>query len=70
VSASNATEAELKERNSWVQESTRGRHIRMEDGGHWLQLEQPDMVVDVIREVVGLAKNRSGYQRPAITDLS
>jgi pimeloyl-ACP methyl ester carboxylesterase len=64
LSASNATEAELEERDSWVRESVRGRHIRMEQGGHWLQLEQPDIVVELIREVVGLAKNKSGYQRP------
>jgi pimeloyl-ACP methyl ester carboxylesterase len=56
VSASNATEAELKERNSWVQESTHGHHIRMENGGHWLQLEQPDIVVEVIRELVGCVR--------------
>lgn len=57
LSASNATEAELEERDSWVRESTRGRHIRIEQGGHWLQLEQPDMVVEVIRELVRLSKS-------------
>jgi pimeloyl-ACP methyl ester carboxylesterase len=58
LSASNATETELKERDSWVLESTRGRHIRMENGGHWLQLEDPDMVVEEIRELVGLARQK------------
>jgi pimeloyl-ACP methyl ester carboxylesterase len=56
LSASNATEAELEERDSWVRESTRGRHIRMEDGGHWLQLEQPEMVVELIQELVRVAR--------------
>jgi pimeloyl-ACP methyl ester carboxylesterase len=56
VSASNATEAEREERDSWVQESTRGRHIHLEKGGHWLQLEQPDLVVRVIQELVGLSR--------------
>jgi pimeloyl-ACP methyl ester carboxylesterase len=63
LSASNATEREMDERDSWVREHARGRHIRAEQGGHWLQLEQPDMVVEVIQELVGLARREKA---PAI----
>ena len=70
LSASNANEAELKERDSWVRQSPRGRHIQIEKSGHWLQLENPEIVVGVIQELVGLVRSKSDYQRPAMTDLS
>ncbi len=54
LSASNATEDELKERDSWLNASGRGRHIRVENSGHWIQLERPAVVVEAVREMVGL----------------
>lgn len=62
LSASSATKAELEERDSWVQESTRGRHIRIEKGGHWLQLEQPGTVVEVIHELAGLSRGEKKHR--------
>ncbi|MGA8028476.1 MAG: alpha/beta hydrolase [Bryobacteraceae bacterium] len=56
LSASSATENELKERDAWVQQSERGRHIRVDGCGHWVQLERPDLVVAAIRELVELAR--------------
>ncbi|MGI8962545.1 MAG: alpha/beta fold hydrolase [Bryobacteraceae bacterium] len=56
LSASSANEAELQERDSWVQQSRHGRHIRIEESGHWLQLERPDVVVAAIQELVGLVR--------------
>jgi pimeloyl-ACP methyl ester carboxylesterase len=58
LSASSASDAELQERDSWVQQSQCGRHIRIEKSGHWLQLERPDVVVAAIQELVGLARNK------------
>ncbi|MBV9302971.1 MAG: alpha/beta hydrolase [Acidobacteriaceae bacterium] len=52
LSASTATRDELEERQSWVAHSENGLHIRAEEGGHWLQLEQPGMIVGAIREAV------------------
>jgi pimeloyl-ACP methyl ester carboxylesterase len=57
LSASSANEAELKERNSWIQQSPSGRHIRIEESGHWLQLERPDVVIAAIQELVGWARD-------------
>ena len=54
LSASNATEAEMRERDSWVKQSSRGQHIRLEECGHWIQLERPDVVVDAVK---GLIRN-------------
>lgn len=52
LSASSATEQELKERASWVERSPRGKHIRLDQCGHWLQLEQPGAIVAAIREII------------------
>lgn len=52
LSASTATEAELRERDSWVKQSARGQHIRVEQCGHWIQLERPDVVVDTVRALM------------------
>jgi pimeloyl-ACP methyl ester carboxylesterase len=65
LSASSANDAELQERDSWVQQSRCGRHIRIEESGHWLQLERPDVVVAAIQELVGLARNKK--KAPAVS---
>jgi pimeloyl-ACP methyl ester carboxylesterase len=59
LSASNARDEELKERESWVQQSRAGRHIRVERSGHWVQLEQPDLVVGAVREMVDAMRTLS-----------
>ncbi len=51
LSASNATPAELEERDRLAKDAN-GRHVRVEDTGHWIQLERPDAVIDAIRELV------------------
>jgi pimeloyl-ACP methyl ester carboxylesterase len=58
LSASTATEAELEERESWVRQSQLGRHIRVDNGGHWLQLERPSIVIAAIQELVEAARQR------------
>ncbi len=52
LSAATATQEELRERDSWVRESPRGRHRRIENTGHWLQLERPDAVVCAVKEII------------------
>jgi pimeloyl-ACP methyl ester carboxylesterase len=52
LSASTATDVELKERDSWVEQSARGQHFRVEQCGHWIQLERPDVVVDTVRALM------------------
>jgi len=59
LSASNASAAEIEERESWVRQSRYGRHIRIDETGHWLQLERPDAVFDAIRELVESYKKRA-----------
>lgn len=52
LSAATATEGELRERDEWVARSIRGRHLRIGNTGHWLQLERPDAVVAAVKEIV------------------
>jgi pimeloyl-ACP methyl ester carboxylesterase len=70
LSASSANDAELQERDSWVRQSRCGRHIRIEESGHWLQLERPEVVVAAIQELVDLARSTSDCQHSATSDLS
>jgi pimeloyl-ACP methyl ester carboxylesterase len=56
LSASNATEGELQEREIWASHSQNGRHVQLSGGRHWIQLEHPEAVVAAIQELV----NRSG----------
>lgn len=55
LSASNAKPEELDEREQWISESGIGKQIRVPHSGHWLHLEQPDLVVSAVREVIQLA---------------
>jgi pimeloyl-ACP methyl ester carboxylesterase len=49
LSAASATAEELAERDAWVGESQRGKHLRLTDCGHWLPLERPGEIVAAIQ---------------------
>jgi pimeloyl-ACP methyl ester carboxylesterase len=52
LSAGSATAEELRERDAWVAKSDRGRHIRVPETGHWLQLEKPELVAAAVQEMI------------------
>jgi len=52
LSASSATPAELIERDEWAAQSNSGKHVRLENSGHWIQLDAPDAVVAAVRELI------------------
>lgn len=52
LSAGNATDEELREREAWVARSDRSRHLKIPGTGHWLQLERPELIADAVREMV------------------
>ncbi len=56
LSAANATPQQLQEREAWTRRSPRGRHIIARKSGHWIQLDEPDLVVQAIEEMLGIAK--------------
>ena len=63
LSAQNATEEELHERDGWLASSGQGEHIRVADSAHWIQLEKPDLVAAAIRSLWEQA-HRLKYKNP------
>jgi pimeloyl-ACP methyl ester carboxylesterase len=59
LSAGNATADELLERDAWAARSDRGRHIKVPGTGHWLQLEEPELVASTIQEMIERAGHSS-----------
>jgi pimeloyl-ACP methyl ester carboxylesterase len=54
LSAANAPPWQREEREGWAHRSPRGRHIVARKSGHWIQLDEPDLVIQAIREMIGL----------------
>ena len=52
VTAANPSPARAAQQDALACQSTRGRHIIAREGGHWLMLDQPALVVQAIESVV------------------
>ncbi len=52
LSAANSTPEQLEEREEWARRSARGKHILTRESGHWIQLDEPELVVEAIREAI------------------
>jgi pimeloyl-ACP methyl ester carboxylesterase len=58
LSAANSTPEQLREREALARRSPHGRHIMAAKSGHWIQLDEPELVVEAIREMVRLTNFR------------
>jgi pimeloyl-ACP methyl ester carboxylesterase len=56
LSAGNAPPQQLEERDQMAHRSPRGQHIIARKSGHWIQLDEPELVVEAIREMVTWTK--------------
>jgi pimeloyl-ACP methyl ester carboxylesterase len=56
LSAANSTPAQRAERDAIASRSPRGKHIVVPDSGHWIHLDQPQVVIDTIRDMVELVR--------------
>jgi len=56
LSAANAPPQQLEEREAWARRSPRGRHIIARKSGHWIQLDEPELVVQAIREMADFVR--------------
>jgi pimeloyl-ACP methyl ester carboxylesterase len=56
ITAASQPEACRAEHRSIAALSTRGRHVVATMGGHWIHLDEPELVVQAIREVVEIAR--------------
>lgn len=52
ISSTDPGDYRLRQQEALAGLSTRGRHIVASDSGHWIPLEQPQVVIDAIRELV------------------
>ncbi|HKM90851.1 MAG TPA: alpha/beta hydrolase [Candidatus Acidoferrales bacterium] len=52
MTAANPSAARAAQQDAVACQSTRGRHIIAREGGHWLLLDQPELVVQAIESVV------------------
>jgi pimeloyl-ACP methyl ester carboxylesterase len=73
LSAANATASELQERDLWVRQSKRGRHVQIENTGHWLHLERADVVAEAVKELMngdaGILSNRPATPARGLGDF-
>jgi pimeloyl-ACP methyl ester carboxylesterase len=51
LSAADAPPERLREHAALAKASTRGRHIIASKSGHWILLDDPELVVDAVREM-------------------
>jgi pimeloyl-ACP methyl ester carboxylesterase len=57
ISSTNPGEYRLRQQDRLAQLSTRGRHIMASNSGHWIPLDQPEVVIEAVKEVLGAAKS-------------
>ena len=52
LSANSASPSEIKRHEALARPSSQGKHVVASKGGHWIQLDEPNLVIESIREVV------------------
>jgi pimeloyl-ACP methyl ester carboxylesterase len=52
ISSTNPGDYRLRQQDAMAKLSTRGRHIMASNSGHWVPLDQPQVVVDAVKEVL------------------
>jgi pimeloyl-ACP methyl ester carboxylesterase len=60
LSAANSTPAQLAERDAIARQSPRGKHVVVPKSGHWIHLDQPEVVVKAIRGIVESVRSVTG----------
>ena len=59
LSASDSSPSRAAEHDRMAARSTFGRKIVAEKSGHWIQLDQPDLVIESVREIISRSSRRS-----------
>jgi len=52
ISSTNPGNYRLRQQDQMAALSTRGRHIMASQSGHWIPLDQPQVVIDVVKDVL------------------
>jgi pimeloyl-ACP methyl ester carboxylesterase len=59
ISSTNPGDYRLRQQEALARLSTRGRHVVASNSGHWIPLEEPQIVIDEVREMVLRARRES-----------
>jgi pimeloyl-ACP methyl ester carboxylesterase len=60
ISGGHQPQVRLDEHAAIAAHSVRGRHIIAEKSRHWIHLDQPQLVIDAVREMLSLARTYKG----------
>jgi pimeloyl-ACP methyl ester carboxylesterase len=64
ISSTDPGEYRLRQQDALARLSTNGRHVVASNSGHWIPLEEPQLVIDSIRSVLGDPSSvASGFSR-------
>jgi pimeloyl-ACP methyl ester carboxylesterase len=58
MSSTNPGDYRVRQQDALAARSTRGRHIRASNSGHWIPLDQPAVVIDAVKEILQAATKR------------
>jgi pimeloyl-ACP methyl ester carboxylesterase len=58
ISSTNPGDYRVRQQDALAARSTRGRHIRASNSGHWIPLDQPEVVIDAVKEILQAATKR------------
>jgi pimeloyl-ACP methyl ester carboxylesterase len=59
ISSATASQTRLRHDAGLAQRSSRGRHVLSPASGHWIPLDDPDIVIETVREMVEAARAAS-----------
>lgn len=57
ISSTDPGEYRLRQQDRLAQLSSRGRHIMASHSGHWIPLDQPEVVIDAVKEVLSAVRS-------------
>jgi pimeloyl-ACP methyl ester carboxylesterase len=60
ISSTNPGEYRLLQQDRLAQLSTRGRHIMASNSGHWIPLDQPEVVIEAVKEMLRVRRSLRG----------
>ncbi|MCL6480201.1 MAG: alpha/beta hydrolase [Firmicutes bacterium] len=70
LSAGNADARRLRDAAAIAKRSSRGVHLLAHGSGHWIQLDQPELIIAAIRQIVEQYRQTGGLQAPYIQSKS
>jgi hypothetical protein len=58
ISSSDQSPEQLAAHRSLAASSLVGRHVTASRGGHWIQFDEPELIVSMVRELVDLERSK------------